>query len=251
ERHEGRGYPYAVTNRHLIDKGYRFLRLNTRENRLHIVPSEPETWRFHTDGDDVAVLSLDLDWVALRWFTIGTENFISREIMREYRLGPGDEVFLIGRMVTVEGRQRNTPVARFGNLSMMAHADEPIRRADGGEQESFIVECRSLSGFSGSPVFVATTQHYLADELPRVLESGEPVPTPDPEAGGIRVTRVGLSGTFGPWLLGIDWGHVPLWRPVYERGPLLNERHKTEDFEVDANTGMAYVLPAWRILELL
>src|SRR5262249_13906345 len=131
ERHEGLGYPYAVTNRHLIDNGYRFLRLNTGEGRLHIVPSEPEAWRFHPNGDDVAVLSLDLDWAALRWFTIGTENFISREIMREYRLGPGDEVFLIGRMVTVEGRQRNTPVARFGNLSMMAHADEPIRRADG------------------------------------------------------------------------------------------------------------------------
>ena len=45
---------------------------------------------------------------------------------------------------------------------MMAHADEPITREDGGEQKSFIVEGKSLSGSSGSPVFITTTQLYRA-----------------------------------------------------------------------------------------
>jgi len=92
--HQELRYPYAVTNRHLIDNGYRFLRLNTNDGRLHIVPSEPEAWRLHPDGDDVAILALELDWTLLKWFSIGTEDFVSPEIMAEYRLGPGDEVFL-------------------------------------------------------------------------------------------------------------------------------------------------------------
>jgi hypothetical protein len=239
-------HPYAVTNKHLIDGGFHVLRLNTIEGGINTIESEPESWRLHPDGDDIAVLPLELDGLSLKWLSIPTTQFISRDIIENYRVGPGDEVFLIGRLVTMAGRQKNSPVVRFGNLSMMANPDEPIVRSDGSEQESFLVDCRSLSGFSGSPVFVTTTQYYDESHLPKVLESGEPIPgdPPNSTSTGIRATLVSTQGTFGPWLLGIDWGHVPLWKPVYEG------QRKT-DYQADANTGIACVAPAWRILDVL
>ena len=82
----------------------------------------------------------------------------------------------------------------------------------GREQLSFLVECRSLSGFSGSPVFISSGR------------------------------------TFGSLLLGVDFGHIPLLKPLFNQNgdPLHQEEYRT-----DANTGIACVIPAWRILNLL
>jgi len=55
-----------------------------------------------------------------------------------------------------------------------------------------------------------------------------------------------MSGTFGPWFLGIDWGHVTLYKPVYD-----NNGDPLADYRVDVNTGIAHVVPAWKILDLL
>ena len=99
---------------------------------------------------------------------------------------------------------------------MMADPNELVRGYGGVEQESFFVDCRSLSGFSGSPVFASTTRAYFADEhYPKDLM---PEPHGPNEAGiGLTITPVATEGTFGPWLLGIDWGHLPLWKSVYEK----------------------------------
>jgi len=63
---------------------------------------------------------------------------------------------------------------------------------------------------------------------------------------------------YRPGILGIaprsfapDRSYDPLWKPVYEKDRHTNQRHQADGYEVDANTGMAYVLPAWRIRELL
>jgi len=68
-------------------------------------------------------------------------------------LGYGDDIFMVGRFITFDGKQRNTPVVRFGQISMLPA--EPVE-VDGGraQEEVFLVECRSIGGLSGSPVFV-------------------------------------------------------------------------------------------------
>jgi hypothetical protein len=50
----------------------------------------------------------------------------------------------------------------------------------------------------------------------------------------------------GPWLLGIDFGHLPLWNTVYE-----SDEETPTKYRVEANTGIACVIPAWRIIEVL
>jgi hypothetical protein len=133
----------------------------------------------------------------------------------------------------------------------MADPDEKIEYRDSEKkthkQEAFLVECRSLSGFSGSPVFVTTDQTYSGEDAQKVVRARQKEMgyTPAPEDQE-RVRAIGMSGTQGPWLLGVDFGHLPLFRPVFDK----DEKTET-DFRVDANTGIAGVIPAWRLLKLL
>jgi len=53
----------------------------------------------------------------------------------------------MGRFVNAEGRLRNVPTLRFGTIAQI-----PIEKVDG--QVSFLVEARSIPGFSGTPVVI-------------------------------------------------------------------------------------------------
>lgn len=243
--HKGMVHLYAVTNKHVIDKGSQVLRINTVEGGIGIITSQRDSWWDHPDGYDVSVLPIEMEGERFRWFSVGINKFITRDIVNDYQLGPGDDAFLIGRLVTPWGQQRNIPAVRFGNISMMADPNELVRGYGGVEQECFFVDCRSLSGFSGSPVFVSTTRAYFSDEhYPKDLMPE--AQGPSEEGIGLTITRVITQGTFGPWLLGIDWGHLPLWRSVYEK-----DEETCTDYKVEQNTGIACVLPAWHILNLL
>jgi hypothetical protein len=247
---------YAVTNKHVIDGGFCVLRLNRNSGDADAISTQPEDWIPHPDGDDLAVFPVTIG-KGFKWWPIGIKHFISQEIIDDYKIGYGDEAFLIGRLLSHQGRKKNTPIIRFGNVALMADASEPIeyptgrKNAQGEEeirrQEAFLVECRSLSGFSGSPVFVSTNQDYSGEDAQRVVRAKqkemEHKPTPEEQA---RIRVVSMSGTQGPWLLGVDFGHLPLWRPVFK-----GDKKTTTDFQVDANTGIAAVIPAWRLLKLL
>jgi hypothetical protein len=58
-----------------------------------------------------------------------------------------------------EGRQKNSPTARFGNIAQMPNEPVIIKRF---EQECFLVEARSIGGYSGSPVFGQEDHHLSA-----------------------------------------------------------------------------------------
>jgi hypothetical protein len=109
-------------------------------------------------------------------------------------------------------------------------------------------------------VFVTTTQVYRGDDADKVAKfqqgkirgtvqdsvthfhgDGE-ISFANPNS---KVTMLDISQA-GPWLLGIDWGHLPLWNSVYER-----DKETKTHYQVEANTGVACVLPAWRIMDVL
>lgn len=243
---EGYCHLYAVTNKHIVDDGCGVLRLNRKQGGIDTISTTWDNWIRPGNDDDVVVAPIDIG-EDFQWWSVGTETFINQELIDVYRIGIGDEAFLVGRLVTHDGRQKNRPVVRFGNISLMADPTEKIQ-CEGYEQEGFLVECRSLSGFSGSPVFVTTTQAYMGEAANIVTQQRQKEMGYEPkeETGGLKVKAVTFQGTFGPWLLGIDWGHIPLWRDVYEK----DKETKTE-YQVEANTGIACVLPAWHVLDLL
>jgi hypothetical protein len=141
--------------------------------------------------------------------------------MTELNVGVGDEVFMLGRFISQDGTQLQAPLARFGNVAMM-----PGPLVEDGRRlkvEAFLVEMRSLSGFSGSPVFI-----YIGSGTYR--GNGTMMPF--------------YSETIG--LIGIDTGHKTTVAKVYG-GPAENQT----ELKVRLNTGVAVVAPVWKIEELL
>jgi Trypsin-like peptidase domain len=215
------GFMYVVTNSHVIREGkVSAIRLNTRDGGMGIIHGTENGWIHHPDGDDLAVLSVNLEYEQIKARGISPDWFATKEKIARFKIGPGDEAFMVGRFVNHEGKQRNLPAIRFGNVSMLPH--EPVRTGRGLLQEVFLVECRSLPGYSGSPVFVY------------------PLPSsPIPRA------------TVPLMFLGIDMGHLTDKLPVLDGEEFLRGNRVYKDGIVEANTGMSCVIPAWKVYELL
>ena len=247
------GYMYAVTNQHVIDDGFSVLRINRKQGKAKPITTEPTDWVSHPLGDDLAVFDLSLK-DDLQFWSVSTDLFITPEIIDAYRIGYGDEAFLVGRLIAHSGKQRNEPVVRFGNISLMANPNEPVTQkvwntGSRREQEAFLVECRSISGFSGSPVFATTSQTYRGEDAQKLVAFRQKEMGYDPskqETGGPRFTTVAMDVTnAGPWLIGIDVGHLPHMSPVFE------ENNRETKMWVETNTGIAVVIPSWRIMQVL
>jgi hypothetical protein len=213
---------YAVTNAHIVSN-HPVIRF-----RDQVIVKASHEWTRHPDGDDVAVCSLGLK-DSRTWTHIGSGLMLDQHTMRSHRIGPGDDCFMVGRFVS-GAFQAEQPVVRFGNLAMLP---EKIHQAERGiDQESFLVDMRSLPGYSGSPVFLYwTAERVMSWSLPVTSES----------AVGKR------SVVESQWLLGIDWGHVDAERPVRDRtrNPLPDGSY------VEMPSGMAAVVPAWKLAGIL
>jgi hypothetical protein len=144
---------YIVTAKHVVITGRcEAARVNTKQGDYEILDVSTGSWIHHPDGDDLAVCPIRLDINKYKFSCIPSSMLLTKRAIAEHQIGVGDEVFMVGRFINHDGKQKNTPTARFGNISMMP--DEPIRHPTGIMQESFVVEARSFAGFSGSPVFV-------------------------------------------------------------------------------------------------
>ena len=245
------GHIYAVTNRHVLDKGYQVLRVNTRSGGIETIPTSRDQWIPHPDGLDVEIMPFEVK-EHLKWNSIPISIFVTREIIEVFNIGIGDEIVVIGRLVNHAGKQKNSPVVRFGNIALMADPTEPIV-SEVAEQEAFLVECRSLSGFSGSPVLVTTSQGYSGESAQKVVQFRQKQFGFSPSPNGPRITTNSILGTQGPWFLGIDCGHIPLWTPVRQRDKSTGIIDTATDTQlrVEANTGVACVLPAWHVMTIL
>ena len=210
---------YAVTNTHVVGNGFMCVRLNTLDGGHDSVVLQAEDWVLHPDGDDLAIAELDLP-PDLRIKAILPDSFVDGEDPTMF--GVGQDVYMIGRYVSHEGRQKNLPTARFGNIAQLPY--EPVLTASGLAQQAFLVDMRSLAGYSGAPVFVYRTRPDL-DTDPKSWVSG-----------------------FEQRFLGIDSGHLPAM------GRVLSKDRKTPAeprLWAEQNSGMATVIPAWRLTELL
>lgn len=232
---------YAVTNKHVARGGFPVIRLNTIDGEHDVLELGHHDWIPHPDGDDLAVAPIELGDSRFHYFPIGLHMFVSQPGSFQY-IGAGDETFMVGRFTTHGGKQRNTPTLRFGNIAMLPF--EKVKLHDGFMQEAFLVETRSISGYSGSPVFVyrpkkTTISQQIND--PYAFSSYESMISRLGEAESIT----DLVGHL--YLLGIDCGHVPSFKRVVNGAGTPHP----QGWKVESNTGMAIVIPAWRLEEFL
>jgi hypothetical protein len=183
---------YAVTNAHVIDQGCTTIRLNKRDGGVKVIPTPASSWKGKKEFD-IKVFPVDVG-PSFKWWSVGVDEFIDQETIAACRIGWGDDVFLVGRLITHDGKQKNAPVVRFGNVSLMADPTEPIT-CHGKTQEGFLVECRSLSGFSGSPVFITTTRTYSGEDAQSVVSAQQKRAGYKPEPGSATFRVSSTSGT--------------------------------------------------------
>lgn len=211
---------YAVTNSHVVRDGASVIRLNTREGETKVINLSPESWIHHPKGDDIAISPIEPDPELYKFKYIGVafDMFVTEELLDKRGIGPGDETFAVGRFVARDERQSNAPIVRFGHISGLGtEAIDQGKERNNFKQESFLVESHSISGFSGSPVFVWVPYERTADIR-------------DPEKRS-QFRRQVRSYQHAPreYFLGVDWGHL----------------------EDESPPGMAGVVPAWKLLEVL
>lgn len=226
EPNESERHVYAVTNSHVIrEGGSPVIRVNTQDGGVNVVEKTADDWEHHPDGDDIAVCQVVLSDDRYKTNLIPKQACVNNAHIHVFGMGPGDDVFALSRFVEHEGRQRNTPVVRFGNVAMM-----PIERIklEGRDYsvDAFLVEARSLSGHSGSPVFVYLNPDGFFNPGDRAL-----IPN--------QMIR-------GPWLLGVDFAHMPWTGKVKD-----NAGGHPEGWTVELNSGFMAVAPAWKLQEWL
>lgn len=210
---------YAVTNYHVAWGGSPVLRIHRSDGVLHVIELSQSDWLPHPNGDDLAVAFLSdrlllagespsKSEAATRFVT--TKKLVTPQILATHQVGLGDDIFMIGRFLNLQGtKDRLAPAVRLGSISSMS---QPVwNSVINKNQESFAVEMRSRTGFSGSPV--------------AVFRSDRTVPVAADEYRGSPTERWW-------WLLGVNWGFI-------------------NDKDTGENTWLNGVVPAWKILEVL
>jgi hypothetical protein len=233
---------FVVTNKHVINSGAMVVRINTLDGGKDTVPLDGSEWFSHPDGDDLAVCPVGVNTSHHRVSYIDSGSNLKRQFVRDFNIGIGDDTFMIGRFIGFEGKQQNLPSARFGNIAQMPI--EPII-VDGFPQEAFLIEARSIPGYSGSPVFITIEPHGK----PPVLLSGNAPPDfleRVIKQSGYMKERAGAM-RFGPFLLGVDFCHL------YDRQKIWSDKTGEpvdHNWHVRSNSGMMGVIPAWKLSEM-
>jgi hypothetical protein len=226
-------YFYAITNWHVAcDGGFSTIRVNNKDGSADIFEFGPEEWHF-VPRYDVAVIPMPFNPSRLKAAMLPTQLFVNKEMFNQElvgtqgALGVGSDVFMIGRFIDHDGGQTNRPAARFGHISVLP---APIIQSNKIKADSFCIDMHSRTGHSGSPVFVYRT--------------------PRTEVGFVQTVH--NNSYFG--VLGIHWGQFPeLWeiKKGAERAESEARSLILEGQYIKGQSGMACVLPAWSIMEVL
>jgi hypothetical protein len=134
-----------------------------RVNREGAEPAEikidPSSWYFHPNSaeaaTDVAVCPIsfdrseEIDPVPI----YGPRSVAATPaVIKDVKIGVGDEVIVAGLFRSHYGRQSNVPIVRVGNVAMLD--GEPVKAKNGSYVDAYLIEARSIGGLSGSPAFV-------------------------------------------------------------------------------------------------
>jgi hypothetical protein len=238
---------YCVTNWHVITRGHGspVIRINTKDGKTDIFDFDCSEWIFLPEYD-IAAIPIDIDTRRHDITACPIDRFLDETTKRNQQIGPGDDVFMIGRFVDQEGIERNNPAVRFGNISL---DPSPMTQDNGRITDSYCIDMHSRTGFSGSPVFVFRTPGSS-------LERAKPAP---PRRGSPHYPDM-YSQPLHPGpsvfaLLGIHWGQFPEEWEVTDHGEVIQGRSRDDLLSgkryIRGLSGMTCVLPAWRIKEVL
>jgi hypothetical protein len=146
-----------------------------------------------TRWHDIAAVPVNLDGNVHDVTSAIDSLLLTEDVAKEYDIGPGDDVFMIGRFMDHDGGKTNEPAARFGHVSTTPTS---IKQPTKSMLESYIIDVHSRTGYSGSPVFVYRT---ITSNLNNLFTS---------TSDKFRKPKVAQL----LYILGVMWGYFPeLW----------------------------------------
>jgi hypothetical protein len=265
-------HAYAITCYHVaLQGGGSIIRLNTSEGKSRFIEFDPDDWRYTKGGDDLAAIDVtdQLKSDTDIYYCIPPTLFSHKGFLDQEHIGIGEDGFMLGLFAQQAGKDRNLIAARFGNVSLLAADDAPIRQPHGIDRPSHIFDMRSRPGFSGSPVFIYRTPSgdlRTADQRGRDKAWRRHSRTPRPsDAGlydpGLQRSRERLfalqddieihQNTFLS-LFGIHCGQYHDQVRVKKSKTPTPEANAIFDGDMlDIPNSMAVVVPAWQITDLL
>lgn len=125
-------------------------------HKVKIRDNGKQLWTQHS-SEDVAVMYLGIPKEVKPAITISSNLFSTDEILREFEIHPGDEVFCLGFPLgyfTSEGY----PILRSGKI-----ASYPLTPT--GDRRTFLIDFRVFGGNSGGPVYFYDSNRIYKNEV--------------------------------------------------------------------------------------
>lgn len=232
-RLKDRSFTYLVTNRHVAQPGIEnghpcqpvayFLRADARVpdasgsySTVTQLPTNGLAWTFPIDPSvDLAITPISVNTEKLDVVFLPTALLLGDAAARQSNVQEGDSVLFTGLFVQMVGQSHSEPIVREGKIAMMPK--EKIPTTLHGLGDVYLVDCHVFGGNSGSPMFI--------------------------DLAGSRNGNLTVGLNYR--LLGVVSGYV----------------EETANFElqtvaayagtIKANSGIAVVVPAQKILDLL
>lgn len=232
----GRGVTWLVTNKHMLRPPERpyFDKVGVRFNLKEPLPDGTyvtnETvdvmdaagnlkWVTSSDGSVDLALTIAIPGANVDSDTVPTDIFVTKDVFKSQRINENDDVLFTGLYAGYPGRKRNFPIVRHGKLALVTDERIPIDARDARKTEELVLaEITSFGGNSGSPVFV---------RLGGVREGGPP------------------AFGYSYYLLGVMQGFFS------ENSDVLFDITASMRGTVSQNSGIAAVIPAQKILDVL
>ncbi|MEQ1850879.1 MAG: hypothetical protein ABMA01_04715 [Chthoniobacteraceae bacterium] len=160
---------YVVTAKHVIDQirgrgaDRVWFRVNTKDGQARWIPTEYPLWRFPIDKTvDAAACPAA--------FEKSDEISVFPDSWSLPKARPdggslllGDDMFLAGFFSRHYGNDRNVPIVRVGSLACTTI--EEIQTKAFGKTKGYLIECRSIGGLSGSPVFLNPGGKFVGNSI--------------------------------------------------------------------------------------
>jgi hypothetical protein len=226
------GHAYIVTAKHVVDRVRQsFVLIDTLP--LGSTKEIPiKKWVYNDQGEDVAVAPISLP-ANHNMTATGIQEFMDDPSLDEdewfqrgVKIELGDHVYFIGLLEGIDAmREGNVPMVRSGTLGAIRQEGVPVRRKRPRQDDELdhitaqLIDCRSFGGFSGSPCYLHQARAGISDR--------------------------GVTTKYRTLLLGVVGGHFDDWAEVHHTGG------KSEHLRVEANSGVAYVIPVEAIRHTL
>lgn len=216
---QGAQYLYLITAKHVavnLKNISLCVKVNKKDGNSDFLCEDKVNWWYHPTDElvDVAVIP----WSppeTVEFRAVPVNILLKDEVIQNRNIGVGDEVFITGLFTPLSRSAKNMPIVRMGSIAMIPDEPVPINMNDMEVNvEAYLIEARSLSGLSGSPAFVR------------------------------RSARLSVRDEF--YLLGLTMGH---W--VIPSKQKRDELQMDNDIYSKLNTGIAIVVPAAKILEVI